>query len=127
MSDRGTPGVLDLGCGEGQLTAMLADVGAQPTGLDLSEIALGRARLAHPELEFVARDSAGTLPFDDCVFDAVVCVHVLQHVADTQQLMSEVRRVLRPRGWLAVAVPWHGRLKNLAIALSAFERHYDPL
>jgi ubiquinone/menaquinone biosynthesis C-methylase UbiE len=52
---------------------------------------------------------------------------VLQHVADTQLLLSEVRRVLVPAGLLAVAVPWHGRLKSALTALRSFERHHDPL
>ena len=36
----------------------------------------------------------GRLPAPDASFDVVTCVHVLEHVADTQTLMSEVRRVL---------------------------------
>jgi hypothetical protein len=35
--------------------------------------------------------------------------------------------VLVPRGLLALAVPFHGRVKNVAIALGSFERHHDPL
>jgi ubiquinone/menaquinone biosynthesis C-methylase UbiE len=119
--------VLDLGCGDGRLTARIAETGARVTGVDPSKVALERARKAHPELELVATAPDGSLPFADACFDVVVCVDVLQHVADTQRLMSEVRRVLAPSGWLAVTVPWHGVLKNVVIALGSFERHHDPL
>jgi ubiquinone/menaquinone biosynthesis C-methylase UbiE len=119
--------VLDLGCGDGQLAARLAAEGADVTGLDPSREALARARKAHPGLELVAPSADGTLPLPDSSFDAIVCMNVLQHVADTQLLLSEARRVLAPKGLLGVAVPWHGALKNVVIALRSFERHHDPL
>jgi 2-polyprenyl-6-hydroxyphenyl methylase/3-demethylubiquinone-9 3-methyltransferase len=90
-------------------------------------VALGRARRDHPELELVEIAADGRLPFPDSSFDAATCIHVLEHVGDTQTVLSEARRVLVPNGLLAVSVPYHGRVKNLAIALGSFERHYDPL
>lgn len=119
--------VLDVGCGDGSLAARLAEEGAAVTGLDPSREALARARKGHPELELAAPSPDGTLPFADHSFDAVVCMNVLQHVADTQLLLSEARRVLAPEALLALAVPWHGALKNVSIALGSFERHHDPL
>jgi 2-polyprenyl-6-hydroxyphenyl methylase/3-demethylubiquinone-9 3-methyltransferase len=121
------PRVLDLGCGDGLLAGRLEAAGLRVVGVDPSAVALERARSAHPGVEFAQPAADGALLFADADFDAVACVHVLEHVADTQRLMSEARRVLRPRGALAVAVPWHGRVKNLAIALGSFERHHDPL
>jgi 2-polyprenyl-6-hydroxyphenyl methylase/3-demethylubiquinone-9 3-methyltransferase len=119
--------VLDLGCGDGRVTGLLAMPGAEVTGADPSEVALERARGRHPDLEFKLIAADGTLPFADGAFDVLVCLNVLEHVADTQRLMSEARRVLRPRGRIAVAVPHHGRLKSIWIAVASFERHHDPL
>ena len=119
--------VLDLGCGDGALTAKLAEAGLAARGVDPSRVALERGRRNHPRLELVAPAAGGRLPFADSSFDAVVSIHVLQHVPDTQTLMSEARRVLVPGGTIAIAVPWHGRLENVLIALVSFERHYDPL
>jgi 2-polyprenyl-3-methyl-5-hydroxy-6-metoxy-1,4-benzoquinol methylase len=121
------PRVLDVGCGDGWLAARIAAAGAEVAGVDPSQVALERARAAHPALELRALGPDGRLPFDDSVFDVAVCVHVLEHVADTQTLLSEIRRLLAPGGLLAVAVPWHGRLANVLTALFSFEHHHDPL
>jgi 2-polyprenyl-6-hydroxyphenyl methylase/3-demethylubiquinone-9 3-methyltransferase len=119
--------LLDLGCGDGRLLADLAHDGARVVGADRSGLALERARQSHPGMELISLGEDGRLPFKDASFDAVVCLQVLQHVVDLQQLLSEVRRILTPGGSLAIAVPWHGRLKNILIALGSFERHHDPL
>jgi ubiquinone/menaquinone biosynthesis C-methylase UbiE len=121
------PRVLDLGCGDGLLAAELARTGARVTGADISPVAIERARVAHPELEFEVIASDEPLPFGDAAFDAVVCLHVLEHVADTQHFLSEARRVLAPRGRIGITVPFHGVLKNVLVALGSFERHHDPL
>ena len=121
------PRVLDVGCGDGTLAARLAASGGIVTGLDPAPAALERARAAHPELDWAAPAADGRLPFADSRFGVVTCVNVLEHVADTQTLMSEMRRVLAPRGLLALAVPRHGRLGNVWTALTGFERHFDPL
>jgi len=121
------PRVLDVGCGDGLLTGELAKAGVRVTGVDPSAVALERARAAHPGIAFAQTTDDGRLPFDDVAFDAAVCLNVLEHVADTQLLLSEVRRVLAPGGVFAVAVPFHGRFENVLVALGSFERHYDPL
>jgi SAM-dependent methyltransferase len=125
------PRVLDLGCGDGLLAGELARAGADVTGVDPSRVALERARKGssgNPERpRFLASSADGKLPLDDAAFDLCVCIHVLQHVADTQSLLSEARRVLAPNGRLVVAVPRHGRLGNVTGALVNFERRHDPL
>jgi ubiquinone/menaquinone biosynthesis C-methylase UbiE len=119
--------VLDLGCGDGGVAAELARAGAHVTGVDISRVAVERARAAHPDLEFKVTRTDEPLPFGDAAFDAVICLHVLQHIADTQRFLSEARRVLAPGGFIAVAVPFHGIVKNVLVALRSFERHHDPL
>jgi ubiquinone/menaquinone biosynthesis C-methylase UbiE len=119
--------VLDVGCGDGSFAAKLAAQGGLVTGLDPAPAALARARDTYPELDWAAPTEDGMLPFPDASFDVVTCVNVLQHVADTQSLVSEMRRVLVSGGLVAVAVPYHGRLQATWVAVSSFERHFDPL
>jgi len=119
--------LLDVGSGEGALAARLAGQGALVTGVDPSPAAIERARAAHPDMNWVLPTEDGRLPAPDASLDVVTCVHVLEHVADTQGLLSELRRVLVSGGFLLVAVPFHGRFQGALTALTAFERHFDPL
>jgi ubiquinone/menaquinone biosynthesis C-methylase UbiE len=96
---------LDLGCGDGALSACIrAD---RLTLADVSAVALSRARSRLPGAEAVELEPDAPLPFADGGFDLVVCAETLEHVRDLQLLLSEVRRVLEPRGRLAVTTPAH--------------------
>jgi 2-polyprenyl-3-methyl-5-hydroxy-6-metoxy-1,4-benzoquinol methylase len=119
--------VLDVGCGEGQLTAELADAGFAVVGVDVAEEPLRRARYRHEGLDVRLVSEAETWPLDDASFDAVWAGETIEHVADTAGWLSEVRRVLRSGGTLLLSTPAHGRLAMLALALSArrFDEHFD--
>ena len=94
---------LDLGCGDGRLTVEL-DV-AELTAADVSAVALDRARARLPGARLVELEPDAPLPFDDGAFDLVLCAETVEHVRDVQLLLSEVRRVLRPGGTLALTTP----------------------
>lgn len=116
---------LDLGCGQGDFAALLEYAGAaRVTGAEVAEAALVRARRRHPGLDFVRVQLDGPLPFADDEFDLVWASEVIEHVADTARWLSEVRRVLRPGGRLALTTPSHGRLRLL---LAGIEAHSEPL
>jgi SAM-dependent methyltransferase len=116
--------VLDLGCGDGAFTAVMAAAGADPVGAEVADVALARARERHPELDFRLVAIEGPLPFQDALFDVVWASEVIEHVADTARWLSEVRRVLKPGGHLLVTTPSHGRLR---LALAGIERLAPPL
>lgn len=94
---------LDLGCGNGRLTVLLD--AAHVVGADVSDVALERAR--RRGLEVVPLVPGRALPFEDGAFDLVVSTEVVEHVHDVQRFLSEARRVLRPRGRLALTTPAH--------------------
>lgn len=117
--------VLDLGCGDGRVSACIA---AQALTLaDVSEVALSRARRRLPGVRSVLVEPDAALPLADGSFDLVVCTETIEHVRDVQLLLSEIRRVLRPGGRLALSTPAHGRLTGLAVLVGGFERRFDPL
>ena len=120
--------VLDVGCGEGQLTAELAGTGLDVVGIDVAEEPLRRARASHPELDLRLVPAEGPWPLADASFDLVWAGETIEHVADTAAWLSEVRRVLRSGGTLLLSTPAHGRLTLIGLALSprAFDAHFDP-
>jgi ubiquinone/menaquinone biosynthesis C-methylase UbiE len=115
---------LDIGCGAGEFTAVLAGAGASAVGVDVAEAALLRARARHPSLDFRRVPIDGPLPFEDNSFDVVWASEVIEHVGDTARWLSEVRRVLVPAGRLLVTTPSHSRLR---VALLGVERFSEPL
>jgi 2-polyprenyl-6-hydroxyphenyl methylase/3-demethylubiquinone-9 3-methyltransferase len=93
--------VLDLGCAGGFMAEALTENGARVTGIDPAAQAIeaARARAAQVGQEIHYDVGVGeALPYADASFDRVVCVDVLEHVADLGQVLAEVARVLRPGG-----------------------------
>ena len=101
--------VLDVGAGPGSITATLGHA-AGPDGLalgvDVSEPMLARAvrAAAAPQVGFLRAD-AQRLPFRDQSFDVAVSIAVFQLIPDPAAALSEIARVLKPGGRLAVMIP----------------------
>ena len=99
--DWGGKAVLDLGCAGGFMAEAMAERGATVTGIDPAAEAIEAARRHARERGLPIRYDVGVgeaLPYADAAFDAVVCVDVLEHVADLDRVLSETARVLRPGG-----------------------------
>jgi 2-polyprenyl-3-methyl-5-hydroxy-6-metoxy-1,4-benzoquinol methylase len=102
--------VLDLGCGTGYGSALLAGDCASVTGVDISAEAIGyaRAKYAAPGLAYDTIDKiehGSRLRFADASFDAVISFQVIEHVADVPSYLLEVKRLLKPGGVFIVATP----------------------
>jgi trans-aconitate methyltransferase len=113
--------ILDLGCGDGQLTARLAATGADVVGMDASEAMVVAARARG-----IAADvaSAESLPYPDASFDAVFSNAVLHWVRNHDAMMAEVRRVLKPGSRFVAEMGGHGNVAAIHVALRAvLERH----
>ncbi|MFZ0459999.1 MAG: class I SAM-dependent methyltransferase [Rhodoplanes sp.] len=98
--------ILDVGCGSGGLARLLAEEGAEVTGIDPNPQALTAARTLAPAARF-EEASAEALPFEDAAFDVVLVVNALHHVPldAMDRALAEAARVARPGGWLIVLEP----------------------
>ena len=99
--------VVDVACGTGAVARLLAErVGTtgKVTGLDVNPAMLAVARLSAPSQSIEWLDgSAVKMPLPDAIFDAVVCQQGLQFFPDRPAALSEMRRVLKPGGRLALS------------------------
>jgi len=101
---------LDVGCGVGRLTRVLAGRAHEVYGLDVSSEMLMRARELHSGLHnvhWVQGDGRGLAPIGDASIDACVAHVVFQHIPDpdiTLGYVKEIGRVLSPGGWAAFEV-----------------------
>jgi len=113
--------ILDLGCGDGQLTARIAASGADVVGVDASA-----AMVAATRARGIAADeaSAESLPYSDSSFHAVFSNAALHWVRNQHAMMAEVRRVLKPGGRFVAEMGGHGNIAAIRVALMAsLERH----
>jgi len=99
--------VLDIGCGSGWATRLLAEgaVNGRVTGIDISDEMIRVARdasLSFPNTDFQVA-SAEQLPFDEAEFTHAFSMESLYYYANIPKALAEIRRVLRPGG-LFVAV-----------------------
>ncbi len=98
--------VLDVGCGTAHWLPSVARSGARWTGVEPSTpmLAVAQSRSAFLGADLV-RGRAEDLPFSSGVFDGVLCVTVLEFVDDLRRVLTEVARVVTPRGRLVFGVP----------------------
>jgi SAM-dependent methyltransferase len=115
---------LDLGCGDGRLSRELD--AAELTAADVSPVALERACVRLPGARIVELEPDAPLPLGDSAFDLVLCAETIEHVRDVQLLLSEIRRVLRPGGTLALTTPAHRPVGRRPDPLSPHLRFFTP-
>lgn len=98
--------ILDVASGEGYGAALLAQVAHSVTGVDLDKLTVTHAQRSYPQanLRFL-RGDARDLPVADSSFDVVVSFETLEHFAEHDKFLAEVRRVLRPNGIFLVSTP----------------------
>ena len=118
--------ILDAGCGSGVFTNFFTTCGYDALGIDVSANGIQHARVQYPQLRFEVASLQERLPFDDGAFQAVWCTEVIEHLFDVPYALREIARVLAPNGMLALTTPYHGLVKNVFIALTKFDRHFDP-
>ncbi len=95
--------ILDVGTGTGDFIKVLKNVfpDAEITGVDPLEESLQEAKRIYPDVHF-QKMSGEKLAFENNQFDAVSISMALHHLPDIQAAFSEMKRVLKPKGWMIV-------------------------
>jgi SAM-dependent methyltransferase len=104
--------IADLGCGPGAHALALARRGYDVVGVDGSPrmVEVARARAARDEIDatFDVHDVSAPLRFADASLGGVLAILVLQHLSDPAAFIAEIRRCLRPGGYLLITAPARG-------------------
>ncbi|MEA3441800.1 MAG: class I SAM-dependent methyltransferase [Chloroflexota bacterium] len=98
---------LDIGCGEGHNTRLLAERGADVTAIDIAKVFVRHARAvetAAPQGIHYTIASAVELPFPDNLFDFVTAFMSLMDIPETEQVIAEAFRILKPGGFLQFSI-----------------------
>ena len=122
--------VLDIGCGNGSLTAAWAKGAWNVTGVDLSETGIAHAKASYTEIAFHRMGVGRELVehFGERCFDAIVSAEVVEHLYAPRDLVRSAFSLLKDGGFLILTTPYHGYLKNLALAATGtMDRHWTVL
>jgi len=98
--------VLDIACGEGYGSNLLADLARSVAGVDIDSATITQARNKYTKtnLKF-SEGSVEQIPSPDHAFDVVVSFETLEHITEHEKMFHEIKRVLKPGGLLIVSTP----------------------
>ena len=100
--------VLDVGCGLGELSRLVAGRGASVTALDLSPLMLGHAASHEADesdqVRYLVGDATTTEWWDGIPFDVVLCNMALMDIDDLDAAMATCSQVLEPGGWFSFSL-----------------------
>jgi 2-polyprenyl-3-methyl-5-hydroxy-6-metoxy-1,4-benzoquinol methylase len=126
---------VDLGCGSGRFTTLLADRHAKVLAVDIAEreLAIARAKRARPAIAYEHRSLLEVTPGGDGRFDVVLSVNAIHHLRDHDTVLPHIRGLVAPGG-LAVLVDivtasrhqrnrWWHRMDGVANAARTLAQH----
>ncbi len=118
----------DLGCGAGESSGLLAELGFEVVGVDPSHSGIALAKAGFPRCKFAIGSAYDDLVSQYGQFPLVISLEVIEHIFDPHAYASTVYSLLEPGGLFIVSTPYHGYLKNLALAVTGrFDRHFTAL
>lgn len=118
--------VLDVGCGNGAMTAIIKASGFDVTGIEPDLDGFNLAKGAHSSIRF---ENLGA--YDDTSslgkFDAVISSEVIEHLFDPSSLLNAAKNNLNPNGVLILTCPFYGYVKNLLLSITnRWDDHHQP-
>jgi len=102
-ADNSSTAILDLGCGPGIFCRALSQLGYRVYGIDYSEpmIEVAKRETKDPTIEYQVGD-VYDIPFENDMFDTIICLGVFQTVEDIEKGLREIRSKLKPNGLLVI-------------------------
>lgn len=120
--------LFDLGCGNGSVANHFHSRGYEVVGVDPSAEGVAEANKAYPDLRIEIGSAYDDLPSRFGTFPAVISLEVVEHVYAPRQFARTVFDLLDRDGIAVISTPFHGYLKNIAVAItSSFDKHVNPL
>ncbi|MFA6096450.1 MAG: class I SAM-dependent methyltransferase [Candidatus Paceibacterota bacterium] len=102
--------ILDLGCGDGRLSAELVRKGHEVWGVDIFPNGIEDAK--KKGINAIEADIEAKLPFQDSAFDLVLALDTLEHLYDEEGVLKEVFRILKADGKVIISYPNQFDLRN---------------
>jgi len=124
--------LIDIGCSTGYMTKIYGEnfetvIG---TDIDVSAVSYAKKHNSKDNITYQIADSMN-LPFQDNCFDVATCLHIYEHVPDSEKMISEIYRVLKPNGFCLflagnrfVLIEPHYRLPLLSAIPKPLAHHY---
>ena len=120
--------IFELGCGNGSVAGWLYDKKIEVTAIDASESGIEQAKKEHENVCFDVRSAYDDLASEYGQFPLVLSLEVVEHLYSPRIFAKTIFDLVEPGGYAVISTPYHGYLKNLAIALSGkFDQHFSAL
>jgi 2-polyprenyl-3-methyl-5-hydroxy-6-metoxy-1,4-benzoquinol methylase len=118
----------DLGCGNGSVASWLASQDYDVSGIDPSETGIAEANRAFPTLDLRVGSAYDPLHKSFGQFPLVISLEVVEHVYSPRDYARCIQQLLLPKGYALISTPYHGYLKNLALAVTGqWDSHFTAL
>ncbi len=108
--------ILDLGCGTGDLTGLIAKTGAVPVGIDLSPAMVEKARQKYPHISFAVENGENFRTTEQ--FDAVFSNAALHWMKKASKVVESVWLALRPAGRFVAEFGGKGNVETILLGIS---------
>lgn len=128
--------VLDVACGNGYGSSLIAQRAKNVIGVDISELAIEKAQQAYQDNAEFRVGSATKIPVDDSSVDIIVSIATIEHIPNDFEFVREAHRVLKPGGKCIVYTPqnrfgriptwpWHEREYSIEELKSLFQKEFN--
>jgi 2-polyprenyl-3-methyl-5-hydroxy-6-metoxy-1,4-benzoquinol methylase len=120
--------IFEIGCGNGSVANELTRHGYEVVGIDSSAEGVAVANVAYPHVRIHHGSAYDDLASVYGQFPIVLSLEVVEHLFEPRRFAKTAADLLLPGGTAIISTPYHGYLKNVALAVTGkMDAHHDPL